>query len=105
MRRAASELKLRWRAKKKALKEHKDVSFVVKEGERADSAIIDFVDECGATHLYVGRRGLGRVARLLLGSTSRSLVENAQATVVVCNVKQRSWDQLTSDYKLNDLLE
>jgi nucleotide-binding universal stress UspA family protein len=44
--------------------------------------------------LFVGRRGLGKFKRILLGSTSRYCVEHASCTVIVIKEKNIEKDEL-----------
>lgn len=54
----------------------------VKEGSAAD-AICELAEERQSELLVVGRRGLGRIADVLLGSVSRKVVEHAPCPVLV----------------------
>ena len=51
-------------------------------GDYADG-ILDAIDETGAELVVIGHRGLGRVKRLLLGSVSNKVVQQAGSAVLV----------------------
>ncbi len=60
--------------------EHVDVAFLT---GHAIEAIVEFADRSGVGLLVVGSRGLSRGSRLLLGSVSSGLVQNAHCPVLV----------------------
>lgn len=51
-------------------------------GDYADG-ILDAIDETGADLVVMGHRGLGRVKRLLLGSVSNKVVQQAGSAVLI----------------------
>jgi nucleotide-binding universal stress UspA family protein len=58
------------------------VSTVTREGPAA-AAIVDEATSWGADLVVVGTRGLGLLQRLLLGSTARSVLHHAPASVLI----------------------
>jgi len=59
-----------------------DVSLSVGNGPAAD-VIAEVCDETGAEMAVVGSRGHGRIAEILLGSTSRSLLQKSKVPLVI----------------------
>lgn len=64
----------------------KDVGFAVLDGSPVD-AILDYLDREPADLLVVGARGLSRTQRLLLGSVSTALVQQAKCSVMVAKAR------------------
>lgn len=58
-----------------------DVVTKLIDGDYADG-ILDTAEEIGADLIVVGRRGLGRVSGLILGSVSNKVTQNAQCSVL-----------------------
>lgn len=59
----------------------RNVSTRSEDGDYADQ-ILDVADEIGADLIVIGRRGLGRVRSLLLGSVSNKITQNAECSVL-----------------------
>ncbi len=59
----------------------KNVDTKVGDGDYADQ-ILDMADAAGADMIVLGRRGLGRLRKMLLGSVSNKIVNSADVTVV-----------------------
>jgi nucleotide-binding universal stress UspA family protein len=53
--------------------------------------ILNAADEIGADLMVVGRRGLGGVRRLLMGSVSEGIVHNARCPVLVLRGEESAW--------------
>ena len=51
-------------------------------GDYADG-ILDAIDETGADLVVIGRRGLGKIRQMLLGSVSNKVVQNAGCSVLL----------------------
>ena len=60
------------------------------QGRPADS-ICDLARELDASIIVIGRRGLGRLARVLVGSVSEGVVHDAPCPVLVCRGGERAW--------------
>ncbi|MDE1819742.1 MAG: universal stress protein [Euryarchaeota archaeon] len=73
------------RAKARGVKE---AGFVVLDGNPVD-AILDHLEREPIELLVVGARGLSRTQRLLLGSVSSALVQQAKCSILVAKVKVR----------------
>ncbi|WP_428644656.1 universal stress protein [Roseibium sp.] len=54
----------------------------IERGDYAD-AILDVASDIGVDLLVMGRRGLGRIGSLFLGSVSNKVLQHAQCTVTV----------------------
>lgn len=61
----------------------KNVHFLVKMGESPGRELCDVIKKKKISCAVVGRRGMSKLKRLLLGSTSRYLVDNAICDVLV----------------------
>jgi nucleotide-binding universal stress UspA family protein len=59
-----------------------EIEPVLLGGEPAD-ALLRYLKDCDRPMLFVGRRGQGRIAELLLGSVSDKLIRHAQCPVFV----------------------
>ena len=74
---------LRWfGVKAKKLGVAKDVHLIIAHGSPG-SLICEYIDERGIDSVYMGRRGLGAIERLFIGSVSKYVVENSHCTVVI----------------------
>ena len=62
----------------------------VREGSPVDQ-ILSAADEIGAGLVVIGRRGLGGVRRLLMGSVSEGVIHNARCPVLVLRGEEVSW--------------
>lgn len=62
----------------------------VRMGSPVDQ-ILNAADEIGAGLVVVGRRGLGGVRRLLMGSVSEGIVHNARCPVLVLRGGESAW--------------
>ena len=62
----------------------------LREGPPVDQ-ILNVADETSAGLIVVGRRGLGGVRRLLMGSVSEGLVHNARCPVLVLRAEEDAW--------------
>jgi nucleotide-binding universal stress UspA family protein len=62
----------------------------LKEGSPAEQ-ILDVADEIGAGVIVIGRRGLGALGRLVLGSVSERIVHNASRPVLVVRGGEGVW--------------
>lgn len=59
-----------------------DVGTVLIDGDYADG-ILDTAEDIGADLIVLGRRGLGRIRALILGSVSNKVMQNAACSVLV----------------------
>jgi nucleotide-binding universal stress UspA family protein len=59
-------------------------------GRPADR-VCDLARQLDASMIVVGSRGLGRLARVLVGSVSEGVVHDAPCPVLVCRGGQRAW--------------
>ncbi len=59
----------------------KNVKTMVRDGDYGDG-ILDAAEDIGADLIVVGRRGLGRMRRLVMGSVSSKVVQNAECSVL-----------------------
>ena len=62
----------------------------VRGGSPVDQ-ILSAADEIGAGLIVIGRRGLGGVRRLLMGSVSEGVIHNARCPVLVLRGEEVSW--------------
>jgi nucleotide-binding universal stress UspA family protein len=60
----------------------KNVQTRIEDGDYAD-AILDAASDLGADLIVLGRRGLGRIGSLLLGSVSNKVLQHAKCDVAV----------------------
>jgi nucleotide-binding universal stress UspA family protein len=60
------------------------------EGRPADS-VCDLARQLDASMIVLGSRGLGRLARVLVGSVSEGVVHDAPCPVLVCRGGRRAW--------------
>lgn len=60
------------------------------QGRPADS-ICDLARELNASMIVIGSRGLGRLARVLVGSVSEGVAHDAPCPVLVCRGGKRAW--------------
>ncbi|CAN5858239.1 hypothetical protein BH23ACT11_BH23ACT11_04910 [soil metagenome] len=56
---------------------------------KPDAMVVALAEELGAGLIVVGSRGLGAVARSLLGSTSNSIVRHAHCPVLVIRDEEK----------------
>ena len=59
----------------------RNVETIMTDGDYAD-AILDTAEDIGADLIVVGRRGLGRVRSLILGSVSNKVMQSAACSVL-----------------------
>jgi nucleotide-binding universal stress UspA family protein len=55
----------------------------VRGGDSAATALMAAADDCGAGLVVVGSRGVGGFRAMVMGSTSRTLIEHAPCPVMV----------------------
>lgn len=55
---------------------------LIRDGDYAD-AILDAAEDTGTDLVVMGRRGLGRARRLVLGSVSNKVLQNAECSVAM----------------------
>lgn len=60
----------------------KNVRFVVKEDKRSYHGIIEMIAECNADLVIMGIKGESKIEELLMGSTSKEVIERARCPVL-----------------------
>jgi nucleotide-binding universal stress UspA family protein len=76
------------KVKKRGNKNEVNVEFVLMKGDAA-SGIIDFSKKGNYDTIIMGRRGMGRLSQLLLGSTSNKVLNHSECTIVIVNRTRR----------------
>lgn len=71
------------RAKEQALEAGVDLVETYSAGGDYADGILDAIDETGADLVVMGRRGLGRIKRVLLGSVSNKVAQQAGSAVLL----------------------
>jgi len=78
-----------------------NVELVVATSSHVGEAICKMVEEKKIDYLAMGRRGLGTIKRLIVGSNSRYCVEHSKCNVLIV---KKEWFSPEEEKSLNDML-